>query len=149
MQELETKVIYGKAEDSYFLSFSRIVTACLGIKPDCSYKVLMYACAKCDDHQMIRMDSLFRQECMEKMDISYATYEKARTSLIKANILKPQEKSKDFKTGKVSYYKGVYRINEAIAWKGTARSRARLFEEGLVAKITVEAVPVSEAIQLM
>ena len=133
MVDLETKVIYGKPEDSYFLTFSKIITACLGIKPDCSYKVLMYACAKCDDHQMVRMDNLFRQECMDKMDISWATYDKARKALISANILKPQK------------YRGIYRINEAIAWKGTARERKRLFEDGLVAKITIEAVPKSEA----
>ncbi len=93
---------------------------------------------------MIRMDELFRKECMEKMDISYATYDKARKALIAANIFKPQSKPKNNRTDETKYYKGVYRINEAVAWKGTARSRARLFEEGLVAKITVEAVPASE-----
>lgn len=145
MEELETKVIYGDAKDPYFLTFSKVITACLGIKPDCSYKVLMYACSKCDDHQMIRMDELFRKECMEKMDISYATYDKARKALIGAGIFKPQSKPKSSRADETKYYKGVYRINEAIAWKGTASSRARLFREGLVAKITVEAVPVSEA----
>lgn len=41
-----------------------------------------------------------------------------------------------------------FNINEAIAWKGTAMSRKQLFKEGLVAKITVEAVPVSECRKL-
>ena len=143
MLELETKTIFGNPDDSYFLTFSKIVTACLGIKPDCSYKVLMYACAKCDDHQMIRMDDLFMEECIEKMGISYCTYHKARQALIKANIFKPQIKCTT-SDGKIHYRKGIYRINEAIAWKGTAMSRKQLFREGLVAKITVEAVPVSE-----
>lgn len=145
--ELEKKVIFGRPEDAYFLTFSRVVTACLGIKPDCSYKVLMYACAKCDDHQMIVMNEMFRQECMKKMDISYPTYEKARKALIKANILKPQEKYTT-PEGKKAYFKGVYRISEAIAWKGTAMSRKKLFEQGLVAKITVEAVRPEEIEEL-
>lgn len=147
MLNLETKTIFGNPEDSYFLTFSKVVTACLGIKPDCSYKVLMYACAKCDNCQTLRMDEMFRKECMEKMNISYPTYEKARKALIKANILKPQVKHIT-PEGKKAYYKGVYRINEAIAWKGTAMSRKQLFKEGLVAKITVEAVPVSECRKL-
>lgn len=141
---LEKKVIYGKPEDCYFLTFSRVVTACLGIKPDCSYKVLMYACAKCDDHQMVRLDEMFRKECQEKIGISYCTYHKARQALIEAGIFKPVKKQ----DSEDSYYKGVYRINEAIAWKGTAMSRKQLFKEGLVAKITVEVVPVSECRKL-
>ena len=74
------------------------------------------------------------------MNISYCTYHKARQALIEAGIFKPVRKQ----DSEDSYYKGVYRISEAIAWKGTAMSRKKLFEQGLVAKITVEAVPVSE-----
>ena len=49
----------------------------------------MYACAKCDDHQMVRLDEMFRKECQEKIGISYCTYHKARQALIEAGIFKP------------------------------------------------------------
>lgn len=73
------------------------------------------------------------------MDISFVTYDKARKALIKSGIFKPTLDE----NGKA--YRGVYRINEAIAWKVTSYSRRKLFQEGLVAKVTVDVVPASEA----
>ena len=54
----------------------------------------MYACAKCDDHQMVRLDEMFRKECQEKIGISYCTYHKARQALIEAGIFKPVKKTR-------------------------------------------------------